>query len=147
MNGGEAWVPSTAKTQANATFVVTDAGAVLVGGGMGDTGGGTVNVSTGLYLNGSAYTNPDYVFEHFYAGTIERFAQNRGASEYRGLQSLAEVEAFTKTHYELPLMSLHPKGDLFERGDLLYASVEELYLHVFALSHRVEELERQLGGR
>ena len=107
----------------------------------GQLGSGWINVASGVKLNNTAYTNPDYVFEHFYRGAITKFAQNRGASDYPGLWPLTDVEAFARRHWQLPLMAMHPDGDLFERGDLLMASVEQAFLYLFDIEKRLKAVE------
>jgi hypothetical protein len=93
-----------------------------------------------LYKGGSAYVNPDFVFEHFYTGGITQFLGAHGAPEYRGLPSLESVEAHTRETLRLPGRR-DDRYDLFARGDELLAEVEQLYLHLFSLHRRVTELE------
>jgi hypothetical protein len=114
------------------------------------TGGATnyaINVTSGdIYKAGSAYGNPAWVFERHYTGSIARFADRFAAmalqpGEYGGLRPLAEVEQFTRTQYELPLMTLNPSGGLAARGELLLAALEEAYLYLFDLHRRLAVLE------
>jgi hypothetical protein len=105
----------------------------------GDKGAGTINVSGEIYKNNTAYTNPDYVFEFEYAGKIERFAANPGASDYGGRLSLEDLEAFTREHLHLP--GAHEKRGMFERADFLLEKLEEAYLHIFDLNRRLAALE------
>ncbi|MBI3335120.1 MAG: hypothetical protein HY001_01305 [Candidatus Portnoybacteria bacterium] len=112
----------------------------------GDKGAGTLNVAVDIYKNGTAYTNPDYVFEHFYTGSIVRFADRDGAKEYPGLRPLSEVETLTRQMFDLPLMALKPTEGLFGRGDLLLASLEEAYLYLFGHERRLKELDERTKG-
>lgn len=109
----------------------------------GDKGVGTINVSTNIYKNNTAYTNPDYVFEHYYTGAIEKFIQNEGAKDYCGLKSLEETESEIRESLRLPHMKPRT-GDtvgLFDGGENLQISVEELYLHLFRMNDRIKRLE------
>jgi hypothetical protein len=115
----------------------------------GDRGNGTINVSGDVYKNGQAYFNPAFVFERVYAGRIARFADRAaaaGCSDYDGPLALEAVEAFTREHFELPLMARHPHSGLFDRGDLLLASLEEAYLHLFDLSRTVSALRARIDA-
>ena len=112
----------------------------------GDKGGGTINVSVDMYRNGAVYSNPAYVFEHWSSGRIDRFADREGADEYEGLRPLAEVKAIVRDDLELPLMRRHKDGGIFQRGDLLLASVEEAYLYLFEHDARIQRLEEALHG-
>src|SRR5437773_233191 len=70
----------------------------------GDKGAGTANFAADIYKNNTAYTNPAYVFEHCYTGRIVIHAEKDGAAEYRGLQPLDTVAAYTRERFELPVM-------------------------------------------
>jgi hypothetical protein len=106
----------------------------------GDKGAGTLNVSGDIYKNNTAYTNPDYVFEHHYTGKIERFAKNEGAASYTGRLPLDELRAYTKDNLRLPGISDSPMG-MFERGDKVLEKLEELTLYILDLHERIEALE------
>lgn len=107
----------------------------------GNKGNGTLNVATEIYKNNSAYTNPDYVFEHAFTGKIEKFADKAGASEYAGLMSLEDTEAFARECFHLPGFGQDAGHGLFSGSDALLAHVEELYLHIFQLNKRLSALE------
>lgn len=104
----------------------------------GDKGAGTINVATDIYKNNTAYTNPDYVFEHEFTGRIEQFKDNPGARSYRGRMGLDELREHVRAHWQLP-GALGVSG-MFERADWLLEKVEELYLHLLDLDTRVKEL-------
>lgn len=113
----------------------------------GDKGDGTLNAAGDIYKNGTAFTNPAFVFEKIYTGKIERFtdrAKAIGLSHYQPNVNLEDIEFFVKTHYDLPLMAELPDAGLFDRGDLLLATIEEAYWHLFRLHDRVKDLESRL---
>lgn len=127
---------------------------IFSGGGMSvgstaqtDKGNGTINVQTDVYKAGTAYTNPDYVFEKWATGDIGRFANKEGAAQYRGLKALSAVETFVRDEYQLPLMaeSRNRGVGLFGGGDALLASVEESYLYLFDHEARIARLEDELA--
>ena len=133
------------------TFVApsgtVNATGIRISGPSGATNNRAINIESGdIFKGGSAYTNPAYVFEHWATGQIVRFADRDGASEYHGLRPLGDVEQFSRQNYELPIMTLKPEGGLFDRGDLLLASVEESYLYLFDHEKRLAQLERTLEG-
>lgn len=105
----------------------------------GDKGAGSINIAADIYKNNTAYTNPDYVFEKSYTGSIDKFKDNAGASQYMGLLPLDQLEEYTKNNLQLPGVG-SAKG-VFERGDVLLEKVEELFLYVFQLKNRIAELE------
>ena len=107
----------------------------------GDKGAGTINVATGVYLNGTAYTNPDFVFEHHYTGKIDRYADKKGAAEYQGLRSLEELEAHVSTHYAFPGLGQDSGVDVFAGGEALLLITEELALHIIGMNKRLRRLE------
>lgn len=109
----------------------------------GDKGGGTINVATGIYLNGTAYTNPDYVFEQMFTGRIEKFAKNRGAKEFKP-RTLLEVEAFARETFKLPALA-RTEHDLFSGGDAVLESVESAYGYLFDHEKRIALLEAQIA--
>lgn len=113
----------------------------------GDKGAGTINTAADIFKNNTAYTNPAYVFEHAYTGQIVRFADRIGAPEYAtwGFRPLAEVEAFTRANYELPIMALLPSAGLFDRGELMLASVEQSFLYLFDHERRITEQDRRIA--
>ena len=106
----------------------------------GDKGAGTLNVSGDIYKNNTAYTNPDYVFEHAYTGKIEKFAENPGASSYNGRLSLDDLRVYTRKNLRLPGITDDAMG-AFERSDFVLARIEELTLEVLDLHDRLKKLE------
>ena len=104
-----------------------------------------INVISGdIFKAGTAYNNPDYVFERFYTGSIVRFADKDGAAEYTGLRSLAEMEQYTRQNWALPGFGQNTGRGWFAGGDLLLARVEESYLYLFGHEKRIKQLERAL---
>jgi len=115
----------------------------------GDKGAGTINVAGDIYKNNTAYTNPDFVFEHFYRGGIDKFAQSAGAADYAGLMPLADLRTYTQSNLRLPGMTDEPCG-MFERGDQVLRYLEEHTLYLFDHEDRIEQLTRDntaLRGR
>lgn len=121
------------------TFATT--GGIFSNGATGgDQGAGTINVSGGLYKNGSAYTNPDYVFEKYYTGQVKKFIANRGAKEYKGLMPLGQLEKTLRKDFALP--GVHDTREIFARSDILLEKLEEAFLYIIELNKRVERLEK-----
>jgi hypothetical protein len=124
----------------NYLFNVFGTGGVTVG--IAPTGGnkgvGTINVAADIYKNNSAYTNPDYVLEYWATGKVEKFADKDGAKDYTGLMPLSDVEEFARKHWHLPRFGQASGHGIFSGSDSLLASVEELYLHLFALRNEFE---------
>lgn len=135
---------STTQMRIDSTGLVTLTRSMLVGAATGgDKGAGTINTSADIYKNNTAFTSPDFVFEHYYSGSIVKFKNNSGAANYHGLMSLAEVEQYARANYQLPdVGSTH---GMFERGDVLLRHTEELYLHLFELQHRIDSLESRIS--
>ncbi len=105
---------------------------------------GTLTVAAGVYLGASAYTNPDYVFEHHFHGGIERFADHDGADLYKGLRPLEVVEAYAEEHLHLPQLAdlgLRKTSDIFSRADGALLIAEEIFLHLFDMNRRLKALE------
>lgn len=128
----------------------TGATALTIGSGLqigaptgGDKGAGTLNVATGIYLNGTAYTNPDYVFEQWATGKVVKYAKNVGASIYKPM-TLVETEAYAKKNWHLPGFGQKAGLDFLGGSEVLLARVEESYLHLFDHEHRLEALEAKL---
>jgi hypothetical protein len=108
----------------------------------GDKGAGTINVQAGVFLNGTAYTNPRWVLHHHYRGHVDEKGPYKPPAAYNGLPSIAEAEEHCRTKYELPTMlMLDGKQDLFAGSDLSHAALEQAYLYIFQLHRRIEELE------
>lgn len=112
----------------------------------GDKGSGTLNVAADVYLNGTAYTNPDYVLEHWATGKIEKFTAKAGAKEYGGLMPLADVELFAREHFHLPRFGQRAGHGLFGGSDAMLASVEEVYLYLFDHERRLAKITAALQG-
>lgn len=145
------------------TGTPVDAGGIYATGGLvlgvatsGDKGLGTINVATNIYKNNTAYTNPDYVFEHYFNnGRIVKFAKNDGAKEYRGLAPLKDVRIFVEKHNVLPRLfdarekarkDKKAKGaiGLFDGGDAVLASIEEAYLYLFKHEARITQHDQEI---
>ena len=151
LGSGGVWIDQTSTNAGSAGFIHLAGGnnvigcygdgSILVGSVAAGMGAGTVNVSGGLYKNGTAYTNPDYVFEHHYRGRVERFAANPGARDYPGLMELEDVDAFAGEHLHLPRIPRDHPADIFERADATLEHLESVYLHLFGLHRRLKALE------
>lgn len=139
--------PDSASDVAERMRIYQDGGVNLAGATGGSKGNGTLNVAAGLYLNGTAYNNPDFVFEQWATGRVDRFAQNvkNMGIDYRGAMPLADVEAFAREHYELPMMAQRKDRDLFLGGELLMGAVEEAYLYLFDHDARIARLEAEVA--
>ncbi|GEM_PF-6905610 len=100
----------------------------------GDKGYGTINVSGDIYRNGTAYTNPDYVFNHFVEG-----ANDKG---YKGPLNFDELRIYIQEERHLPGISREASG-IFERSDMLLEKLEEAYLYILELEERMSKLEKE----
>jgi hypothetical protein len=126
---------------------LTVSASLLVGSPTGGAlGAGKINVSGGIYLNNSAYTNPDYVFEHHFTGKIEKYADRPRASDYRGRLAIDELERHVAAHLRFPGIGDEP-ADIFERGDIALEKLEEQALYLFELNARINRLERIANRR
>lgn len=101
--------------------------------------------------NGTAYTNPDYVLEHWATGSIVHFADREGAAQYDGLRTLADVEASARTTYALPRIADWRAGKaggngIFGGGDACLASIEEAYLYLFQHDATINQLAARLAA-
>jgi len=110
----------------------------------GDKGVGTINAAGDIFKNDSAYTNPDYVLEHWVTGKIEKFKNNFGASEYAGLMPLNEVNFFIQENFKLPGIGDDPKG-MFERGDIILEKLEEIFIHLINHENKINEVFKMLN--
>jgi hypothetical protein len=136
-----------AGTSCIAGIIATASGGLQVGTPTGgDPGAGKINVSGGIYLNNTAYTNPDYVFEKHFTGKIERFADKPGAARYRGRLSIEALERHVVENLRFPGIDDAPT-DIFERGDIALEKLEETALYLFELNARIGRLERATAGR
>jgi len=122
-------------------LAMTIYGGVQIGNPTGtDKGVGTINAAGDIYKNNSAYTNPDYVLEHYFTGRIDQFSNKEGASSYGGLMPLSKLKQHIETNLRLPGITDEPMG-MFERGDLVLEKLEELTLYILELEARIKELE------
>jgi len=156
---GTAWmcgsnVPLVVGTQQNfaltlmtnatvAVTIATDQGVVVGAATGGSKGAGSINVSGDIYKNGTAYTNPDYVFEDWAAGGIAKFADRPGAEDYRRW-TLEELETYCRANLRLPGIQDEAMG-MFGRADFLLEKVEEIFLHLFDLRDKVSRLSLVAG--
>jgi len=113
----------------------------------GDKGAGTMNFAADIYKNNTAFTNPQWALKHAFTGLADADGPYAAPPEYTGLMDLEAHEQFTRATFDLPLMVLKRDGGLFERGDMLMASLEEAYLYIYQLHHRLEALEARAPGR
>jgi hypothetical protein len=126
--------------------VASDQGITVGAPTGGSKGAGTINVATNIFLNGTAYTNPDYVFESWVTGRIEKFADQaahwaNGAKKkaaYESRLSLEELEGYVRSHFRLPGIDDEPMG-MVERFDFLLEKVEELFTHFFDIKKELRE--------
>jgi hypothetical protein len=103
--------------------------------------------ATDFTRNGTAYTNPDYVLEHWATGKIVQFADREGAKNYDGLRKLCDVEASVRTTYALPRIADWRDGKaggngLFGGGEACLASIEEAYLYLFQHEATITQLAK-----
>lgn len=116
-------------------FEVLDRGDVVVGSATGGfKGAGTINVAGDIYKNGTAYTNPDYVFERNYP-----------------LMPLPGLVSYVRTKKHLPgvwtqaeIDSAKTTPGLFEHQRTTLEKLEEAYLYIFELNRRLAKLEKQI---
>lgn len=92
---------------------------------------GDINTTGDVRKNGTAYSNPDYVFEPGYK-----------------FMNITETKNFVFENKHLPNMpsSEEIKADgvkIFEQNRLLLEKLEEAYLHIFQLEERITKLERR----
>lgn len=113
----------------------------------GDLGNFNVNISSDLYQNNSKFNNPDYVFEKYYTGKIEKYRESEGARFYNGPVSLDLNRDFTKQFHHLPGVPM--KWGIFGRTDILLEKLEEAYIYIYQLDDRIKQLEagKNHGGQ
>ena len=92
---------------------------------------GDINTAGDVRKNGSAYSNPDYVFEPGYS-----------------LMPISELSSYVLENRHLPNMpsSEDIKQDgvkLFEQNRLLLEKIEEAHLYIIELEKRIKQLERK----
>lgn len=124
-----------------AAVAITSSGLTVGSPTAGNKGSGTINVASDIYKNNSAYTNPDYAFERYFTGKIEKFAGNPGAATYPGIMPLPKLIAYIKKNNALP--GVHEATGIFERGDILLEKLEEAYIYIMQLNSRLEKLEKR----
>jgi lysophospholipase L1-like esterase len=132
--------PLTLGSSAGGAFVTLNLGMQIGTPTGADKGAGTINVATGIYLNNTAYVNPDFVFEHFVTGKIEKFFNSPGASEYTGLMALSDLRKYVESTLRLPGIKNEPT-DIFTRADLALRYLEEHTLYLFDHEKRIGALE------
>lgn len=94
--------------------------------------GGDINTTGDVRKSGTAYTNPDYVFEDDY-----------------NMLSLQELKTFVKKNKHLPGMpSTQEVKDagvkIFEQNRLTLEKLEEAYLYILELEERIAKLEEKV---
>ena len=129
-----------AKLGTSGGLMMFDASGVAPTGG--DKGPGSINLAEDIYKDNTAFTNPDYVFEHYFKGGISKFKNNAGASSYTGLKSLAYTRDYAKRHLQLP--GVGSTTGMFARADALLLHVEELYLHLFEMQDTISKLTARI---
>lgn len=108
----------------------------------GDKGAGTLNVDGDVYKDGTAYTNPDYVFERAYTGTIDKYANRPGAASYRP-RSIDEMEDYTQRYHRFPGIKDTAMG-VFERSDFVLERLEEQFLYIAQLNAENKDMKRRV---
>ncbi len=106
----------------------------------GDKGTGTLNTAGDIFKNNSAYTNPDYAFEHYFTGNVVKFAGNEGAKEYTGLMPLNDLKKHVMENLRLPGITNEGAG-IFKRSDFVLEKIEEIILYLFEQDERTKLLE------
>lgn len=94
-------------------------------------------------MGGSAYTNPDYVFEKAYTGVIKLFAGNPGAESYK-LRTVDEYEKTARETYRLPGIG-NEAASAFKRSDIVLEKLEDAFRFIFEQNKRIKALEAALG--
>lgn len=126
-------------------------GGLLVGAAAGgQKGNGSINVAADIYKNNTAYTNPDFVFEAIFTGSIVANIDRPGAREFlekfrqRGnrVMTLQEVRDHAERRHRLP--GVGDAEGVFERADVALAQLELAYHYLFDHDARISYLERAL---
>lgn len=94
----------------------------------------------GAYLNGTAYTNPDFALEYWATGRIEKHINKLGAKDYARL-SIPELEDHIRKNFALPGFGENHGMDLFAGSEMLLARVEELTTYIIELHNEIEKLK------
>lgn len=134
---------NTAGTLATRMTISNDGGVQIGSPTGGSQGSGTLNVATNIYKNAGAYTNPDYVLEHWSTGKIEKFKGNEGAADYQGLTPLDELEEVLRTNLRLPGITDEPAG-IFTMADIALEKIEEAHIYITQLHKRLAALEAKI---
>ncbi len=146
----------------------TTTGALIVGNPTGGgQGTGSINIQGDIYKNGTAFTNPDYVFEWYFNSENSKFEarnpkqiqnsnseiQNETSTttasttedsfEYPGMIPLEDLETTLKSLNQLPGVGREPKG-FFGRVDTLLEKIEEAWLYIVEVFRRVVRLETKV---
>jgi len=87
---------------------------------------GSANITGDLFVQGQNMTVPDYVFEDEY-----------------NLLSLQELEEYIETNKELPSKLQTLDSSINERQYFLLEKIEEIFLYLFGINERVNELEKE----
>jgi hypothetical protein len=126
----------------NETGAAFDVGGVTIGSPTGgNKGAGTINAAGDIYKNNSAYNNPKWALQRYFTGHCNDSGPYAAPEGYSGLLEIDVHRNVARANNELPLMLLKPHGGLFDRGDLLLASLEEAYLYIYELHDRIRRLE------
>lgn len=117
-------------------------GGIIVGS-TSSQGTGTIAVQTNVYKGATAYNNPDYVFEKWATGKIEKYKNNPGAQSYDCLWKLEEVEEFVKKKFYLPRIKREEMTGIFDMADYALLHIEELFIYLFDINKRLKALENK----
>lgn len=113
----------------------------------GNIGIGTSNPTERLHVAGNvmanAFNTPDYVFENYFEVEVEQ------KTSY-SFMPLDEVYEFVRTHKHLP--NVPSAKTIKQQGGMIVnraternlEKIEELYLHLFELKDKAEELEQRI---
>lgn len=122
---------------------------VLIGPGVqvgaptgGDKGAGTINIAGDIYQNNTAYTNPDYAFEHYFTGQIRHYRDRPGAAAYQGLRALDDLRSYLQREHHFPQIDPAQRHGAFDRADLALELIEEAHLYILQLHDRLTTLEQ-----
>lgn len=109
----------------------------------GDKGLGTINVTSNIYKNNTAYTNPDYVLEHWVTGEIKKYADRPRAKDFVPM-SIYEIEDHINRYYRLPGITDDPAG-IFDMADIALELIERLYTVTIEQQYKIDQLERRIN--
>lgn len=134
-------------TAIGASVIQISAGGMVLGNATGgNKGGGTINAAADIYKNNSAYTNPDYVLEHYFKGKVVQFAGNEGASAYPGILPIGELKNYMEKNLDLPGVKERFRDKdggqgIFARADIALEKLEEAHIYIAELHQRIAALE------